>query len=99
MSLQLSEIIDVDASESDSPSPLVESGTPASSMSSSLAMKERGSETLPSQLIGVELAELFSENVAAKIWRVAKSHLEREVRSPISSPFYKERPSFGFSAR
>jgi hypothetical protein len=27
----------------------------------------------------IELAELFSENAAAKIWRVGRSHLEQEV--------------------
>ena len=95
MSLQLSENIDVDTSENDSPSPLVESGTPASSMSSFLAMKGRGSETLPSRLIEVELAELFSENVAAKIWRVAKSHLERDVR--FLSPPLQGAPNLGLS--
>jgi hypothetical protein len=31
-------------------------------------------------IIDVELEDLFAENVAAKIWRVAQSHLENEVR-------------------
>jgi hypothetical protein len=37
--------------------------------------------------VDLELAEFFSENVAAKIWRVAASHLEQEVFKIFSLSF------------
>ena len=86
MALQFSDAVDVDTSENESPSSPLESGTPASSMGSLLTMKERGLECLSSQLIEVEVPELFSQNVAAKIWRFARSHLEQEVSPPLSPP-------------
>jgi hypothetical protein len=35
----------------------------------------------------IDLVELFAENVAAKIWKVAVRELEREVSPSISFPF------------
>ena len=37
--------------------------------------------------VDLELAEFFSENVAAKIWRVAAGHLEQEVPGIFPLPY------------
>ena len=73
-----SAIIDMesDASSGDSAAGTT---TTASSASSPPAIKEFDSVLGPRPRIDLDLAELFSENVAAKIWRVAVSHLEQEV--------------------
>jgi hypothetical protein len=63
----------------------VESLTPASSVVSSpdVALKKHKilqSTPTPPRL-GIELSELFTENVAAKIWRVAVRELAKQVIS------------------
>ena len=68
--------IDLDASSGDS---AATTATTVSSASSPPATKEHDSILDLGPRIDLELAELFSENVAAKIWRVAASHLEQEV--------------------
>jgi hypothetical protein len=46
--------------------------------------------------IDLELAEFFSENVVAKIWRVAAGHLEQEVFAIFSLSFSAPgRPDIG----
>jgi hypothetical protein len=61
--------------------------TTASSVSSLPATK-RQDVLLGSRVrIDLELADLFSENVAAKIWRVAASLLEQEVFTIFSLSF------------
>jgi hypothetical protein len=42
-------------------------------------MKSDHIDCLSHRPLDFELKGLFSENVAAKIWRVAKSHLEKDV--------------------
>ena len=74
----LSETIDVDTSMSDSS---IDNTTAASSTCSLPTMTETSAELHSSPVIEFEIKELFSTNVAAKIWRVAKSHLEQEVSS------------------
>jgi hypothetical protein len=65
----------------------LENPTPASSVASSpdvAAEKQKPilrSQPTPPRL-GVELSELFTENVVAKIWRVAVRELEKQVRCP-----------------
>lgn len=76
MSSQLHESVDLKTSSSD-PSTV---NTPAASSSSSVpSMKIYDADHHSRPLVEFELKELFSGNVAAKIWRVARSHLEKEV--------------------
>ena len=63
----------------------LENLTPASSVASSPDVAaEKQKPILSSQQalprLSVELSELFTENVVAKIWRVAVRELEKEVR-------------------
>lgn len=53
--------------------------TTISTASSPPAAKEHDLTLDPGPRIDLEFAEVFSENVAAKIWRVAVSHLEQDV--------------------
>lgn len=53
----------------------------ASSFEDSLTELETSFASKPGPRIDVELAELFSESAAAKIWRVAANLLEQEVSS------------------
>jgi hypothetical protein len=65
----------------------LENLTPASSVASSPDVAaEKQKPILRSQpappRVGAELSELFTENVVAKIWRVAVRELEKQVRCP-----------------
>jgi hypothetical protein len=62
----------------------LDSGTSASSVTSSPGVNAGKNKPLldsapTTPRLGVELAELFTENVVAKIWRVAVRELEKEV--------------------
>lgn len=82
----LSDIEDMASAQDDK----LESLTPASSVASSpnvAAEKHKPilqSTPTPPRL-GVELTELFTENVIAKIWRVAVRELAKQVSFPSST--------------
>lgn len=65
----------------------LESLTPASSVTSSPELAAEKHKPVPCTpptppRLGVELSELFTENVVAKIWRVAVRELEKQVSDP-----------------
>ena len=79
--------MDSDASSGDSAAGTT---TTISSASSRLVVKEHDLTLDSNPKVHLELAEAFSENVAAKIWRVAVRHLEQDVSFTYSpSPSYK----------
>jgi hypothetical protein len=75
---------------SSAPEGKLESLTPASSVTTSpeLAAEKHNpilDSTLTPPRLGVELSELFTENVVAKIWRVAVRELGKEVNHPLTT--------------
>jgi hypothetical protein len=79
----LSDVEDMASNQEDK----LDSLTPASSVASSPDVaavkgqpKSQASSTPPR--LGIELSELFTENVVAKIWRVAVRELAKQVSPP-----------------
>ena len=76
-----------DAETGSSGASYVDSRTNSSPIASPVSEFSTPEKAVDSSREDNDLSELFSENVAAKIWRVAESYLEKEVcLPPLFSP-------------
>ncbi len=84
-----------DAETGSSGASYVDSRTNSSPIASPVSEFSTPEKAVDSSREDNDLSELFSENAAAKIWRVAESYLEKEVCFPPFSPLIYLHDEFG----